>query len=101
MHRHPPPLRSPSELFPFEREVWTHTLLRLQLSPQHARVLECLFHGMGDKQIAAEMNLSIETVRTYLRRMSRQFGVQGRTELMLTAVAVAQQVCRESPPRPR
>jgi DNA-binding NarL/FixJ family response regulator len=86
--------KTPDDLFPFEPEIWEQTLARLQLSPQHARVAECLFHGMGDKQIAREMKLSIPTVRTYLDRISRQLRVQGRTEIMLRVVAIAQQVQR-------
>ena len=88
-------MHSPENLFPFEQDVWAKTVARLQFSKQHARVAECLFHGMGDKQIASEMFLSIHTVRIYLRRMGRLLKAQGRTELILRIVAVAQQVQRD------
>ncbi len=90
-----PAMHSPENLFPFEQEIWAKTIARLQFSQQHARVAECLFHGMIDKQIATEMGLSIHTVRIYLRRMARPLKAQGRTELMLRIVAVAQQVQRD------
>lgn len=88
-------MHSPENLFPFEQDVWAKTVARLQLSDQHARVAECLFHGMGDKQIAFEMELSIYTIQTYLKRMGHRFGVSGRAEIMLKIVAIALQVQRD------
>jgi ATP/maltotriose-dependent transcriptional regulator MalT len=45
-------------------------------------VLRLLLAGMSNKQIARELDLSINTVKTHARNVYSKFGVHGRMELV-------------------
>lgn len=51
-----------------------------QLSPREEEVLNLLAKGLTYKQIADELQISLDTVRTYLRRVYEKLHVQSRTE---------------------
>lgn len=51
-------------------------------SPQEDRVLDLARQGLGDKQIALELGLSADTVRTYWQRMRHKIGATNRTEIL-------------------
>jgi PAS domain S-box-containing protein len=55
------------------------------LTPRQAEVLRLLEHGHSTERIAAELHLSVETVRNHIRGILRALGVHSRLE----AVAVA------------
>jgi PAS domain S-box-containing protein len=55
------------------------------LTPRQSEVLRLLERGRSTEQIAAELNLSGETVRNHIRHLMRTLGVHSRLE----AVAVA------------
>jgi DNA-binding NarL/FixJ family response regulator len=50
------------------------------LSPREEMVLNCLAKGLTYKQIADQLQISIDTIRTYLRRIYSKLHVQSRTE---------------------
>jgi DNA-binding NarL/FixJ family response regulator len=50
------------------------------LSPREQTVLDCLAKGLTYKQIADQLDISIDTIRTYLRRVYEKLHVQSRTE---------------------
>jgi len=50
------------------------------LSPREQAVLDCLSKGLTYKQIADQLGISIDTIRTYLRRIYEKLHVQSRTE---------------------
>jgi DNA-binding NarL/FixJ family response regulator len=50
------------------------------LSPREETVLNCLAKGLTYKQIADQLGISIDTIRTYLRRIYEKLHVQSRTE---------------------
>ncbi len=50
------------------------------LSPREEMVLNCLAKGLTYKQIADQLDISIDTIRTYLRRIYGKLHVQSRTE---------------------
>jgi DNA-binding CsgD family transcriptional regulator len=52
------------------------------LAPRARQVLGCLLQGDGDKQIAAQLKLSIYTVNQYIKVIFRHFGVSSRPELL-------------------
>lgn len=54
-----------------------------QLAPREQQVLELLARGCAYKQIAAEMNLSMGTIRTYIRRIYEKLHVNCRTEAVV------------------
>ena len=50
------------------------------LTPRQTEVLRLLEHGRSTNQIAAELHLSIETVRNHIRHILRALGVHSRLE---------------------
>jgi DNA-binding NarL/FixJ family response regulator len=50
------------------------------LSPREEMVLDCLAKGLTYKAIADQLGISIDTIRTYLRRIYEKLHVQSRTE---------------------
>jgi DNA-binding CsgD family transcriptional regulator/uncharacterized protein YkwD len=51
-----------------------------KLTPRQAEILELVAAGLGDKEIAKRLGVSIPTVRTHLRRMFRDRGYHNRAE---------------------
>ena len=58
-----------------------------QLTPRQVEVLRLLEQGRSTKQIAAELHLSVETVRNHIRRLFRALGVHSRLEAVAAARA--------------
>jgi len=52
-----------------------------RLSPRLRRVADLVVRGLGDKQIADEMNLTHASAREYVKRVYRTLGVRSRVEL--------------------
>lgn len=50
------------------------------LSPREEMVLDYLAKGLAYKQIADQLGISVETIRSYLRRICEKLHVQSRTE---------------------
>lgn len=50
------------------------------LSPREQEVLDCLAQGLIYKEIADKLNISYETVHTYIRRVYEKLQVRTRTE---------------------
>jgi PAS domain S-box-containing protein len=55
------------------------------LTPRQAEILRHLEHGRSTEQIAAELNLSPETVRNHIRRLLRALDVHTRLEAVAHA----------------
>jgi DNA-binding NarL/FixJ family response regulator len=55
----------------------------LSLAPREREVLHLLSTGRPYKQIAAELELSMGTVRTYIRRLYGKLHVNSRTEAVV------------------
>lgn len=68
--RNPPAQRSNVEPLP-------------DLSPRERQLLELLSAGRVPKEAAADMGLSYETVRGYLKRIYRKLHVRSRTEAVV------------------
>lgn len=66
---------------PGPRDVFTGQVL----SERELQVVRCVARGCSNQEIADELFLSVETVRTYLRRMFAKLGVHDRTHLALLA----------------
>ena len=54
-----------------------------QLSTREAEVLKFLSRGFSNKEIADQIELSVETVRTYLKSIYKKLHVRSRTEAVL------------------
>ena len=55
----------------------------VKLSPRETELLDLLSEGLGNKEIADRMGLSVETVRDYLKRIYEKLHVRSRTEAAL------------------
>ena len=55
------------------------------LTPRQNQVLHLLSHGHSTSQIAAELHLSVDTVRNHIRRMLRTLGAHSRIEALAIA----------------
>lgn len=53
------------------------------LAPREQEVLNLLSKGCAYKQIAAQMNLSMGTIRTYIRRIYEKLHVNCRTDAVV------------------
>ena len=53
------------------------------LSPREAAVLDGLARGLTYKQIGTELNISTDTIRTYIRRIYEKLHVQSRIEAVV------------------
>jgi DNA-binding NarL/FixJ family response regulator len=58
-----------------------------RLSTREQEVLELLARGRAYKQIADELGISIDTIRTYIRRIYEKLQVRTRTEAVATYVS--------------
>jgi len=58
-----------------------------QLSTREIEVLGLLSHGLSNKEIADQMRLSIETVRSYLKTIYEKLHVHCRTEAVMRYTA--------------
>jgi len=65
-----------------ERE---HAFVGQVLTPREIEVVRLVARGRSNQEIADELVLSLETVRTYLRRMFDKLGVRDRTHLAVLA----------------
>jgi DNA-binding CsgD family transcriptional regulator len=55
------------------------------LTPRQNQILHLLAHGRSTAQIAAELHLSIDTVRNHIRRLLRALDVHSRIEALAVA----------------
>ncbi|WP_426512850.1 response regulator [Dactylosporangium sp. McL0621] len=62
-----------------------HPFATTVLSTRELQVARLVARGLSNQQIADELRLSLETVRTYLRRMFAKLGVNDRTHLAVLA----------------
>jgi DNA-binding NarL/FixJ family response regulator len=73
---------SPSELSPPE-------LPPRELSPREREVLERAAFGRSNNQIAAELGVTINTVKFHLASIFRKLGVENRTAAAIAFVRMA------------
>ena len=59
---------------------------RLTLSPRELEVLTGIAAGKPNKGIAADLNLSPETVKTYIAQILHKLGAEDRTQAVVTAM---------------
>jgi DNA-binding NarL/FixJ family response regulator len=57
------------------------------LSPREERVLELLSKGYSNKEIAEQLELSVDTVRSHLKHIYEKMHVRSRTEAVARYVA--------------
>ena len=84
----------------FSETEWASIAEDLELSPRQAQITRSVFGGLSDKQIAAELRISVPTVRTHLTRLFGRLNVQDRYGVVLCVVRSFRAGC-EKVARPR
>jgi DNA-binding NarL/FixJ family response regulator len=56
------------------------------LSDREMEVLECVVRGMSNKEIAALLGISHQTVKNHVTSVLRKFGVDDRTQAVVYAL---------------
>ena len=85
-------------IIPTERGGWVHIAIEKddqvarmaarRLTPRQQAVAEALSTGLADRQIAASMGISLNTVREYAATLHTAFGTRTRSELIAALGAV-------------
>jgi DNA-binding NarL/FixJ family response regulator len=75
--------RIAEDLHIFDKNEWEAIVGELALPPRQREIVQRLFLGQSDKQIAKELGLAMPTVRTHLGRLFARFKVRDRHELIL------------------
>ncbi|HEY4309381.1 MAG TPA: LuxR C-terminal-related transcriptional regulator [Pirellulales bacterium] len=65
----------------FGKDEWTTIMRRLALSPRQAEIMGLILQSRKDKEIAATLDISYSTVRTYLEEMKQRLAVPDRMGL--------------------
>jgi DNA-binding NarL/FixJ family response regulator len=71
----------PGNRTPMSQATW-------KLSPREMDVLALLVKGKSNREIAAELNLSLGTVKSHLSSMYKKLGVSNRTQAALVGVRI-------------
>ena len=57
-----------------------------RLSNRELQILTLLVHGLSNRELAKELNVSVETVKTHMRNILRKLAASGRTEAATKAL---------------
>lgn len=66
---------------------FAETLSMENLTEREEKVLRLLTQGLGNKEIAARLDVSVNTVKTHLKNVFRKLGVKSRLEAMRVALS--------------
>jgi DNA-binding NarL/FixJ family response regulator len=69
-----------------------------KLSPREQQLVDCLFKGMSNKEIARALNLTEKTVKHYMTNLMNKLRVKSRLEVVLAAQRLKGPYDRENDP---
>jgi len=61
---------------------------RWKLAPREAKVAACIVQGLGDKEVADRLGVTVSTARTYVKRLFSRANVHSRMELTSALLGV-------------
>ena len=64
-----------------DRYLWSDIGAHLRLTPSETRILRSLVDGLTVDQAAGQLTVSVQTVRTHVRRIYAKLGVSNREQL--------------------
>ena len=59
-----------------------------QLTPREMEVLACLMAGRSNREIAAELDMGMGTVKAHLRLIYERLGVSNRTQAAIVGFTI-------------
>jgi DNA-binding NarL/FixJ family response regulator len=77
------------------RELYEPNPELSSLPRRHRQILELLFEGNTEREIAAQRTLSVHTVHEYVKQIYTHFGVSSRPELLSLWVDGSRRLRRE------
>jgi DNA-binding CsgD family transcriptional regulator len=75
-------LLNPTCAWVYREATHSYEVDKLDLSPREKQTLQKLLEGRGEKEIAVEMRLSVNTVHHYVKALYKHFHVFSRAELL-------------------
>ncbi len=61
---------------------------RLNLSPREQEIVRMLLAGSSNKEIAGSLGISLNTVKGYMKLLSRKLGVNNRAGIIAAVLAI-------------
>jgi len=86
MHASDEPL-SPEAQCPLAQEEWQHVRRTLCLTDRELEIVQNVFEGRQESNIATGLGISVHTVHTHLGRIYRKLGVRGLPGMLLKVFA--------------
>jgi len=69
---------------PFMPQEWGFLQQKYHLSSRELQVAICICTGCNNKQVAERLEISLNTVKMYMRNLYRRVGVNNKVILLLT-----------------
>jgi DNA-binding CsgD family transcriptional regulator len=60
---------------------------KLKLAPREQEIVRLLLGGSSNKEIAGSLGISLNTVKGYMKLLSRKLGVSSRAEIIALVLA--------------
>lgn len=79
----------------FSENEWREIFTDLALSKRQAQIVKELFADTPDKKIAADLQISLSTVRTYISRLFRKLNADCRMDVILHVFKTFRQNCKK------
>jgi DNA-binding NarL/FixJ family response regulator len=72
---------------------WDHLAEQFALPPRQQEIVQLLFRGLGDKQMATKLGIALPTVRTHMGRLFAKLGARDRSEVLLRMFLESRRLC--------
>lgn len=79
----------------FDSHQWERLAGRFELTDRQCAIARLLCRGLTNREIAAALRVSDNTVRTHVRNLFRQLGVRDRVGVVVTLVVTCRNAIRK------
>ena len=71
------------KLLILDDKQWLYIQNRYNLTPRERQIIELICHGLREKNVAMKLKISIGTVKTHIRNISRKVRVKSKIDMLL------------------